>query len=171
MTNLEALSVIFLIWLCTGRGLNLCLVIMFYYAIYMAYPLFPEMTITRTTEAEALVVYASQLSFDMIALVATVAISYIYQKNINIYFLYGAIIATSALLNATMLFGVAVCEESLYWLHAYRQQIAAPLDLLFAALGSAKGGQIIDYTHRNLLGASRSVYNRLNRISYHIKGF
>lgn len=171
MSNLEALSIIFLIWLGTGRGLNLCLVIILYYALYMAYPLFPELAVTITTTPEALVVYAAQLSFDMIALVSTVAISIIYQKNINIYFLYGAIIATSALLNAVMLCGVAVGKESLYWLHAYRQQIAAPLDLLFAVLGSSKGGQIIDYTYRSLLGAGRSVYNRLNRISYHIKGF
>lgn len=170
MSGLEAFALIVLIWLVTGRGINLCFVIIVYYALYLAYPLLPA-DIVHTSTVEAQVVYASQLSFDTVAFTLTLALSSIYHKSIRIYFCYGAIIATSAICNAFMLLGVTVGSESLYYIHAMRQEISVPLDLLFAVLGSGKGGQFTNYIGRSLLGACRSVYNSLNRFNSNFKGF
>lgn len=171
MSNIEAFALVVAIWLLTGRGINLCFVVLIYYALYLSYPLLPQGEVIESIYGEALVVYASQLSFDTIALVTTLALSTIYQDSIKTYLFYGAIIATSALLNACMLFGVATGYEELYYIHAMRQEIAVPLDLLFAALGSGKGGQFINYISSSLLSVSRSVYNRFNRFSNHFKGY
>lgn len=171
MSNFEVVCIVAALWFLTGRGINLCFVILLYYALYMAYPLLPELSIASVPTGEAQAIYASQLSFDTIALVLTLALSNIYHKSIRIYLAYGAIIATSATLNAFMLFGVTVGYEGLYYIHALRQEISAPLDLVFAALGSGKGGQFTDYISRSLLSAGRSVYNRLNRFNNYHKGF
>jgi hypothetical protein len=170
MSNLEVVCIVAALWFLTGRGINLCFVILLYYALYIAYPLLPELSIAMVALGEAQAIYASQLSFDTIALVLTLALSNIYHKSIRIYLVYGAIIATSAMLNASMLFGVTVGCEELYYIHALRQEISAPLDVLFAVLGSGKGGQFTDYFSRSLLSVGRSVYNRINRFSNHFKG-
>jgi len=171
MSNFEAFALVVAIWLLTGRGINLCFVIIIYYALYLAYPIVEQGAIVQTFFGEAVIIHASQLSFDTIALVLTFAISTIYHKSIKIYLCYGAIIATSAILNALMLFGIAYgIEELFYQAHAFRQNIAVPLDLLFAALGSSKGGQFTDYFSRGLLSTGRSVYNRFNRFSNYFKG-
>ena len=166
MINECLAAVVFILWIVTGREINLCFVIFWYYLLYT--------TIDGATEIvylsdypTILVTYYSQTCFDVIALVSTLALSLKYQELVRIYLLYSCIIASSAVLNAAMLVDQTLDMNWLYSIHAFRQELSAPIDLLFAVLGSSKGGQIIRYTHRSLLTAHRSVYNRINRFSNH----
>lgn len=170
MINEAILAFVALVWLLTGRGLNLCFVIMAYYAMYIAGAILPFELVYSVSTAEALTTYAAQLSFDTIALVCVVALSLLYQEFIKIYVWYGAIIATSAILNSLMLMQVATDVYSIEHIHEFRQILSVPLDVAFAVLGSGKGGQNYIHINRSLLGACRSVYNRLNRISNVLKG-
>lgn len=160
---------VFILWLLTGREVNLCFVIFAYYLLYTAIDK-AGCIVYYSDEVNIFITYYSQTCFDVIALVATLALSLKYQSFIRIYLLYSCVIASSAVLNAAMLLDQVLEIGAVQDLHAFRQNISVPLDVLFAVLGSGKGGQITDYINRNLLAAHRSVYNRLNRISNHHKG-
>jgi len=166
MSNESLAAVVFILWMVTGRELNLCLVIFFYYLLYSTSG-FDGVQSYFIDSATVYVTYYSQTCFDVIALVSTLALSLKYQELVRIYLLYSCIIASSAVLNAAMLVDQTLDMNWLYSIHAFRQELSAPIDLLFAVLGSSKGGQIIRYTHRSLLTAHRSVYNRINRFSNH----
>ncbi len=170
MINEATLAAIVAIWLFTGRGLNLCFVIICYYALYILGAILPFELLYSVSTAESFATYAAQLSFDTIVLVCVFALSLLYQEFIKIYVWYGAIIVTSAMLNSMMLIQITMDVFNVEHVHAYRQSLSVPLDVAFAALGSGKGGQNYIHISRSLLGAGRSVYNRLNRISDVFKG-
>lgn len=163
MSNEAALIVITAIWLIGGRGVNLCLLILMYYLVF----LFVDPTkLNGYFSADfdvAVSTYALQASVDSLIITVIVYLSSIHQNMVRIYMLYGAIIATSLVLNGAMLYDQMLNLSVIYKLHAIRQEFSIPLDVLFAAIGSAAGGKA--YVDRRLHPIDRTVYNRSNRDS------
>lgn len=158
--NEAALIVIMAVWLFSGRGLNLCLLIILYYATYL---------LTTITGVSGYFVagndivygtYAIQASLDSLFLLCTVALSKFHHNFTRIYLAYGAIIGTSLLLNGLMLLDQLSDLSVIYRAHAIRQDFSIPLDVLFAVLGSAAVGQ--SHINRNLRTSDSSNYNRSN---------
>ena len=160
MSNEAALLVISLIWLLGGRGLNLCLLIIAYYAVFMVTDITDANGYFFADENSVLGTYAIQCSIDSIFLTLTIALSTIYHKFIKIYLAYAAIIGTSLVLNGAMMYDQMIDLSMVYQLHSFRQELSIPLDVLFAALGGAIGGQA--YINLSLRDANRSNYNRSN---------
>lgn len=169
MTNEIICAAVFIMWFVTGRDINLCFVIFWYYLLYSSVGAFPHVKF-NADEVTIFATYYSQTCFDVLALVSTLTLSLKYQSLVRIYLLYSCVIASSAVLNAAMLVDQAFEFGVLRDIHYFRQEISAPIDVVFAVLGSSKGGQVTNYINRSLLAAYRSVYNRLNRISNHNEG-
>lgn len=160
MSNEAALIVIVAIWLASGRGLNLCLLIIAYYSVYLlASP--QQIHDYFLTDLETSVsTYAVQASVDTLALTGCAYLSLKNKKIISIYLAYGAIIATSLVLNGLMLYDQMIDLSNVYQLHAIRQEFSIPFDVLFAVLGSAAGGQA--YYNHYLRPFNAADYNRSN---------
>jgi hypothetical protein len=160
MSNEAALIILGLFWLVSGRGLNLCFLICCYYAAFLLVDI-TELNGYFFTESEVVIgTYAIQCSLDSIALLSTIYLSSIYHNFRRIYFAYGAIIATSLVLNGLMLYDQMLDLSMVYKAHAIRQDFSIPLDVLFAVLGSACSGQF--NFNGGLLTGNNSNYNRIN---------
>lgn len=160
MSNEAALLVILTIWLLGGRGLNLCLLIAAYYAVFILTSITGIYSYFVAPEDVVLGTYAIQISIDSIFVTLTLALSTIYQKFIKIYLAYAAIIGTSLVLNGAMMYDQMIDLSMVYQLHSFRQELSIPLDVLFATLGSAIGGQA--YISHSLHHANGADYNRSN---------
>ena len=160
MINEAALIVIVAIWLWSGRGLNLCLLIAAYYVAFLCVDI---STLSRVFQASPDIVYgtyAIQASLDSLMVLSIIYLSSFHHKSTRIYLAYGAIIGTSLLLNGLMLFDQITDLSMIYRAHAIRQDFSIPLDVLFAVLGSAFGGQ--SHTDSSLRTGYDSNYNRSN---------
>ena len=160
MSNEAALIVIVAIWLWSGRGLNLCLLIAAYYVAFLCVDI---TALSRFFIADASTVYgtyAIQASLDSLMMLSIIYLSSFHHKSTRIYLSYGAIIGTSLLLNGLMLFDQITDLSMLYRAHAIRQDFSIPLDVLFAVLGSAAVGQ--SHIDSNLRTSYDSNYNRSN---------
>lgn len=160
MSNEAALIVIMAIWLFSGRGLNLCLLISAYYVAFLSVDI---TALSRLFVADATSVYgtyAIQCSLDSLMLLSIIYLSTFHHNFTRIYLAYGAIIGTSLLLNGLMLFDQITDLSMFYRAHAIRQEFSIPLDVLFAVLGSAA----VERTHinRSLRTGNSSNYNRSN---------
>jgi hypothetical protein len=160
MSNEAALIVIAAIWLFSGRGLNLCFLIIAYYLTFL---IATPYNITSLVQADAETTYgtyAIQCSIDSLMLVSIIYLSTFHHNFTRIYFAYGAIIGTSLLLNGAMLLDQLANLSMIYKAHAIRQEFSIPLDVLFAVLGSAA----VERTHINsrLRTGNSSNYNRFN---------
>lgn len=160
MSNEAALFVISMIWLLGGRGVNLCLLIIAYYTVFELTNISGAIGVFFADESVIFGTYIIQSCIDLLFLTLTVFLSAIYQKFIKIYFAYAAIICTSLVLNGLMLYDQMIDLSIVYQLHAIRQELSIPLDVLFAVLGSALGGQA--YLNHSLRTANGSNYNRSN---------
>lgn len=159
-SNAAVLIVLICYWLVADRRISLCFAIACYYALFL---------VTDITELDGyfsadvdstLGTYCVQMSVDSLMLVCIVVLSMFYQKSVMIYLLYGAIIATSFLLNGLMLYDQVLDLSIIYRLHAIRQEFSIPLDVLFAVLGSVHNARQnnVDY----LRTGYSSIYNRAN---------
>ena len=160
MSNEAALFVISMIWLLGGRGVNLCLLIIAYYLVYMLCDITELSGYFFADDDVVIGTYAIQCSIDSIFLTLAVGLSTIYHKFIKIYVAYAAIIGTSLVLNGLMMYDQMIDLSMVYQMHAIRQELSIPLDVLFAVLGSALGGQA--YLNHSLRTANGSNYNRSN---------
>ena len=167
MSNEAALLVIFSVWLLSGRGLNLCLLIVLYYAIFIATDITESSGIFPADDDVVFGTYALQCSIDAVFLTTAVYLSSIHRNLIRIYWSYAAIIGTSLVLNGAMMYDQMIDLSMVYQLHSFRQELSIPLDVLFAVLGSALGGQA--YLSTGLHHADDSNYNRSNRNHTSIK--
>lgn len=169
MSNEAALFIIMMVWLLGGGGLNLCLLIIGYYITFMLCDITELSGYFFAGDEVVMGTYAIQCSIDSIFLTIAVGLSTIYHKFIKIYLVYAAIIGTSLVLNGLMMYDQFTDLSMVYRLHVLRQEFSIPLDVLFAVLGSGLVNVNYSFNH-NLRAVNRSVYNRLNRISNHIKG-
>lgn len=160
MSNEAALIVILAIWLMSGRGVNLCLLILLYYAAYLLTSVAGIHSIVVTDHVTVFATYAIQTSLDSMMITAIICMLLCGKQSIQILLAYGAIITTSLLLNGAMLYEQMLDISIIYKLHAIRQEFSIPLDVLFAVLGSAAGGRYFD---RGLPPTHVAGYNRANR--------
>lgn len=158
--NTATLIVLTCYWLVMDRRLSLCFLIACYYALFLITDLTELDGYFSATVDETLGTYCIQMSVDSVALVSIALLSLIYQKNIMIYLCYGAIIATSFLLNGLMLYDQVLDLSVIYKLHTIRQEFSIPLDVLFAVLGSAHNARQNNVD--NLRTGYSSIYNRAN---------
>lgn len=159
-SNFAALLVIAFCWIVAGARINLCLLILAYYAVFMLSEITPLVGIFSIDEADAMGIYAIQSSIDTLFIMLCVTLSSFYQKFVKLYLCYALIIGTSLLLNGLMMYVEMVDLSAIYSLHSARQGLSIPMDVAFAVLGSAHGKEFA-FGHR-LRAAGRSVYNRLN---------
>lgn len=157
-SNLAVFAVLTVYWLVADRRLGLCLVVLLYYAAFIATELTDLQGYFKSDVDTTLGTYLVQMSVDSIALVAVAGLSLFYQKNIKIFVAYGAIIATSLLLNGLMLYDQVLDLSVIYHIHAIRQEFSIPLDVLFAVLGSVRDDR--QGSLDNLRTRYRSIYNR-----------
>lgn len=165
--NLAALIVIGAFWLARGARLNLSLVVVAYYVVYMLTETTDLAGHFEASQTDAMGIYAVQSSIDTAFIMLCLILSNIYQKFIKLYLWYAVIIGTSLLLNGLMLYAEMLNLSAVYILHAARQEFSIPLDVAFAVLGSAHGKKL-GISNSGLRGAYRSAYNHLNRISNHL---
>ncbi len=160
MSNEATLIVLLLFWLLSGRGLNLCFLICCYYAAFLVFSPYNITSLVFTDMEKVVGTYAIQCSLDSLALLSIIYLSSIYHNSKRIYFTYGAIIATSLVLNGLMLYDQMLDLSMVYEAHAIRQEFSIPLDVLFAVLGSAYSGQF--NFNGSLRTGHNSNYNRFN---------
>jgi hypothetical protein len=158
MSNEAALIVILAIWLFSGRGLNLCFLIIAYYVSFLLVDLTPENGYFKAISQTTYGTYAIQCSLDSLFLMLVIVLSSFHHNFKRIYLAYGAIIGTSLLLNGAMLLDQLADLSVIYQAHAIRQEFSIPLDVLFAVLGSAA----VERTNinRRLRTGNSSNYNR-----------
>lgn len=161
MTNEAVALIIAALWLLTGRGLNLCLVILCYYVAYLLSTDFPSGEFATTDSGGIYAYYIIQSALDSTVMAAVLFVSIKYQKSLIIYSAYSAIIATSLICEASMLLDQSFSVNAISFIHAARQEYSITLDLLFAAIGSKAGERLLAYVF--LLTRGRSSYNRFYR--------
>ena len=121
-------AVIAAIWLGRGRGVNLCLVILFYYIAY----LLPAALTADTVH----VYYLLQMSLDGLIVFLCCQLSTFYQKFNRWAFLYSLIVFSSLVCDGFKLIDESAGLYILTWVHQTRQLFSIPMDLIFAAAGS-----------------------------------
>lgn len=159
MTNELATLILAIMWLKTGRGVNLCLVILVYYIIFIASVHLRLAAPDYSQPLNVYLVYLKQSSIDLTILILCLALSIKYKKIVSFYGVYAAIIATSLFCNAMMLIDQAADLNAFYQWHKWRQQVAIPIDLIFAILGCGSD-RIPNYYNPYLPISPRKRYNR-----------
>lgn len=159
MTNELAALIIGALWLKTGRGVNLCLLIFAYYAVFIASVWLRGVAPDYSEPLNVYLVYIKQSTIDMTFLILCLCLSVKYNKILSFSGLYAAIIASSLLFNGLMLFDQAADLDRFYQWHKWRQEIAIPVDLLFAVIGSG-GVRIGNHNNANLRISYSKRYNR-----------
>lgn len=136
MSNEAALIVIAAMWLKTGRGLNLCFVILCYYAIYLASIYIRGEPPDFSIHQNVYLVYIKQSAIDLTILLFCLLISFRYKEKFTLFSAYSAIIATSLVCNGLMILDQISDANYFYQWHKLRQELAIPIDLIFAIIGS-----------------------------------
>lgn len=149
MTNELAALLLLLLWL-WKRG-PLCLLILLYYVAYMAMESYPQGEIVRASGW--VLYYVRQSALDTLAILGCCYLSTIYQDSKRLALCYAVIIGTSQALHFAMLADPHLFAE----LHDLRQEIAIPLDLSAAVLGSGLGVYLLRFANR-----LRAAYNQLH---------
>lgn len=167
--NITVLIVLSIYWLVSVRKVDLCLLIIAYYALFLIADLTELDGLFETDLYTTFGTYCVQLSIDAVVLVSIAVLSFFYHESIKLFAAYGAIVATSFLLNGFMIYEQVLELSTVYKLHAIRQDFSVPLDVLFAVLGSAHNAR--QNTLDSLHTAYSSIYNCLNRISNYFQGF
>lgn len=162
MTNELALLILAALWLKTGRGVNLCLLILGYYAVFLASVHLRAAPLDVAAPDHVYMVYIKQSAIDLTFLILCLYLSVKYQNFVGFYGLYAAIIASSLVCNSLMLFDQVIDLHRFYQWHKWRQEIAIPLDLLFAVLGSG-GVRISNHDNPYLRTGAGKRYNRSYR--------
>lgn len=131
------------LWLVTGRGFNLCSVILAYYLAYLA--------ITKLTLDTVLIYYACQMGLD--AVVVYVCCTLVYRHRQALPLGYAIVALSSLYCDGLKLLDEVTGSYVLSVIHEFRQELSVPLDVFFAAVGS-HGRNPFLYTGR------RTVYTK-----------
>jgi len=136
MSNELALLVILLVWLKNGRGVNLCLLIFFYYLLY---EISQRLTVNLTQ-----IYFTSQILIDATILFSCLLLAYRNVKQSFILLLYAIVVFSSLTLEGLRLVDEVFSSYALINLYDLRQEYSHALDLIFAVLGSGRGELIND---------------------------
>lgn len=156
MSNELVGLLIFLIWLKSGRGLNLCLLIFIYYVAYEI----SHITFYNILQLESPEIYfTSQILIDFCILYSCLLLAYNNVKRSFIILLYGFVVFSSLAIEGLRLVDEVSGSKFLLSVYDSRQEFSHSLDLLFALLGSGKNGLVNDI---GLFIRGCRVYNRGN---------
>lgn len=160
MSNELALLVILLVWLKNGRGVNLCLLIAFYYFLY-------EIS-QRLTVNIPQIYFTSQILIDITILFSCLLLAYKNTKQSFILLMYAVIVFSSLAVEGLRLIDEVSSSYLLIDLYDLRQEYSHTLDLIFAVLGSGRGEFINDI---GLSIRGSRVYNGVINLKTAIKSY
>lgn len=156
MSNELVGLLIFLIWLKSGRGLNLCLLIFAYYVLYeISHVVFYNILQLKNSE----IYFISQILIDFCILYSCLLLAYKNVKRSFTILIYGFVVFSSLTIEGLRLVDEVSQSRFLVSLYDSRQEFSHSLDLLFALLGSGKNGLVNDI---GLFIRGCRVYNRDN---------
>ena len=130
MSNELVAVIITAVWLISGRGVNLCLVILGYYLLYI------HIDIITYGKLSNSFYNLIQVGIDSFVIVLSCLLSFRYIKLRLICIFYAVFVLSSLTLDALMVFEESFNTLIVSWLHECRQVIAQPFDLIFAIVGS-----------------------------------
>jgi hypothetical protein len=160
VSNELALLVIFLVWLKNGRGVNLCLLIVFYYFLY-------EIS-QRLTVNIPQIYFTSQILVDITILFSCLLLAYKNTKQSFILLMYAVIVFSSLAVEGLRLVDEVSSSYALIDLYDLRQGYSHALDLIFAVLGSGRG-ELINDIGLSIRGSR--VYNRIINLKATIQSY
>jgi len=160
VSNELALLVILLVWLKNGRGVNLCLLIAFYYFLY-------EIS-QRLTVNIPQIYFTSQILIDITILFSCLLLAYKNTKQSFILLMYAVIVFSSLAVEGLRLIDEVSSSYLLIDLYDLRQEYSHTLDLIFAVLGSGRGEFINDI---GLSIRGSRVYNGVINLKTAIKSY
>lgn len=115
-------------WQLTGRGLNLCLLVLSYYIAYLV--------LWGLTVDNPLIYYAFQATLDTTVILFCCVLAYRDRPFRIIPIGYALVVFTSLLCDGLKLLDEAAEVYLLTGLHIARQQFSIPIDVIFAVVGS-----------------------------------
>lgn len=136
MSNELVAVIITATWLISGRGINLCLLILGYYLLYI------HIDIITYGKLSNSLYNLIQVGVDSFVIVLACLLSFRDVKLRLICIFYAVFVLSSLTLDALMVFEELFNTLIVSWLHEHRQTIAQPLDLIFAIVGSGFYGCI-----------------------------
>ena len=151
MNNELALLLVLIIWLKSGRGVNLCLLIFTYYILY-------EISYLSLVDNPQ-IYFISQILIDFCILYGCLLLAYKDVKRSFIILFYGYVVFTSLAVEGLRLIDEVSGSYAFLSVYDFRQEFSHALDLLFALLGSGKNGLVNDI---GLFIRGCRVYNRGN---------
>ena len=155
MTNELAILIMIAMWVKTGRGFNLCFLIITYYLLYeLSHVIYYNISQSTTTE----LYYITQIFIDLTILFGCLLLACKNIKQSFMILLYGLVVFSSLAVEGLSLVDDSMNKELIINLYDLRQQYSHALDLIFAVLGSGRGELI---NNLNLFIRVRRVYNRL----------
>lgn len=160
MSNELALLVILLVWLKTGRGVNLCFLIAVYYVLY---EISQRLTVNLTQ-----IYFASQILIDITILFSCLLLAYKNGKQSFILSMYAVIVFSSLAVEGLRLVDEVSNSYVLIDLYDLRQEYSHALDLIFAVLGSGRG-ELINDIGLSIRGSR--VYNRIINLKATIQSY
>ena len=141
-------------WVKTGRGFNLCFIIIAYYFLYeLSHAIYYNISRSTTTEFY----YLTQIFIDLTILFACLLLACKNIKQSFMILLYGVVVFSSLAVEGLSLVDDSMNKEIIIDLYDLRQQYSHALDLFFAVLGSGRGELI---NNIDLFIRVRRVYNR-----------
>lgn len=142
MLNIALFTAIFLLWLFSRQShFNLALIILFYYVGYF----FLQPTAPHSVYwAEY---YVMQTALDGLVVLACCYLSTFCHVLRGVVLCYAVIVGTSQLSQQLMLINPDIFMR----VFEVRQWLSVPVDLLFALLGSGRGGCLLRFANRVLL--------------------
>ncbi len=130
MSNELVAVIITAIWLISGRGINLCLLILGYYLLYIHIDI---ITYGKLSDSFYNLI---QVGIDSFVIVLACLLSFRDIKLRLICIFYAVFVLSSLTLDALMVFDESFNTTLITDAHKLRQSIAQPLDLIFAIVGS-----------------------------------
>ena len=158
MTNELVAVIIFIVWLKTGRGINLCLLIFIYYLMYY---ISHKINHDFLPDLSAEIYFVSQILIDITILFFCLLLAYKNIKQSFILSMYAIIVFSSLAIEGFRLIDEVSSSYALIDIYDLRQEYSHALDLIFAVLGSGRGEFINDI---GLSIRGSRVYNRLINI-------
>ncbi len=150
--ELIALSML-IIWFVTGRGVNLCLLILTYYCLYCL----SELILFNSTTYQ--VFHFTQVIIDTFVILTACLLSFRYMNVRLIFIAYALFVFSSLILDLLMVFDETYQSHVIYKLHEFRQYLSQPVELVFAIIGSGLSERIRSVP---LYFCSWSGYNKRN---------
>lgn len=133
--ELVALSML-IIWCITGRGINLCLLILSYYCLYCL----SELILFNSISHQSF--HFAQVMIDTFVILTACLLSFRYMNVRLMLIAYALFVLSSLILDLLMVFDETYQSHVVYKFHEFRQYLSQPAELVFAIIGSGLSERI-----------------------------